>query len=454
MKITTIPALTSTPTLVTETIASNDSNLSNYLCSTFDMSINYSGTGNTGNICLDDILITDDGIQTYFDPSVTFTINSSSGTSGPLTIGPLTIGTSNNGNIAWYAPVSSAQGGSITFTNGSPTVTISSGSFGTYPYGVNAGNWIRSANDDPSSWYEVKTVNNSTSITLYSNYAGTTNTSSFYVQDGYYYACKANVTQYVQAFSDNALPTSSGNGNGTYTVSNLYSGTHSQENDAPTSTNPEGMLGDSAYAGWSLVIVYSDSSTLGHQLYLYDEFQSVPNHGSGGGPEVINEKLSGFVVPGQVAGDSSSSDVAKLTCFVGEGDADSGHSGDYVAYDNTTVTPNVLTELWDGITCYDNTGSGYDTPTGNSDGGSAPYNVWNSSWIDQATMKPANVPGVDIDTFHIEWGERLIATNQTSATIQLSTNGDGYVLVYMIAAFRSSVTSGGAISYLITREPN
>jgi Tfp pilus assembly protein PilX len=438
----TMPALTSTPTLVKEQITSNGS-LNQYLCSSFDMSIKYSGSY---NICLDDILITDDGITSHYDPSVTFSVTNSSNQTQSETVptGGL------NPLVAWSAPVSSARGTSITFTNGSTTVTGSG--FTTNPTttttgSVIQGNYIRSANDDPgntSSWYKVASVDSSTSLTLSTAYTGTTNTSTYYVQDGYYYACKADVTGFVQANSNKVNSLLTGNGNGTYTVSNVFGNTESEQYCYP-SMWPD--LGDSAYAGWSLVIVYSDSSTLGHQLYLYDEFESVPNQGPGGTPYVINETLSGFIVPGELPNETSSSDVAKMTAFVGEGDV--GLTNDYVAYVDSGGN---LHYLWDGINCNDNTGSGYNTLTGNN--GSAPYNVWNSSWIDQATMQPANVPGVDIDTFHIKWGENLITTNQTSATIQLSTNGDGYVLVYMIMSFRSSVTSGGPISYLITREPN
>jgi hypothetical protein len=68
-------------------------------------------------------------------------------------------------------------------------------------------------------------------------------------------------------------------------------------------------------------------------------------------------------------------------------------------------------------------------------------------------MQPATVAGVDIDTFHITWAQSIINTNDTSAQMTLTTNGDGYVLVYMVMSFRSLVTNGGSISYLITRKP-
>ena len=418
---------TSTPTSTWAQVTYTISGPSQYLCSAFNMSISHSGSG---NVDLDDILITNNSITTYYPPSVNLTITNTSGIgSGSQTVFPI------DQNNEWSAPVSSPRSTQVKFTQG---LNIVNGSG--FTTNVIAGNYIRSANDSASSWYLVTSVNSDTQLTLNSSYTGATNTSSYYIQDGYYYACKADVTSLVREYSNKISPDPYGNGIGTYTVSNLFGSTESAQYVWPD-------LGDSAYVGWSLVIIYSDALTLGHQLYLYDFPESVPANGPNGSPYVINQTLSGFIVPPKLSStESESSDVAELTCFVGEGDV--GLTGDYVAY----IDSNGTHYLWDGINCTDNTGSGYDTLTGNSD--SSPLNVWNSAWIDQATMEPALVPGVDIDTFHIEWGENLIKANQTSATIQLSTDFDGYVLVYEIMAFRSSVTSGGPISYLITRGPN
>lgn len=410
-----------------------------YLSSNFNMLITHTGSG---TVYLDDISIVDNTITTNYDPSVIFSITNSSNNTITNTVTP----TGPTG-IASASPVSSGRTGTLTFTQGSATVSGTVNNPNVTPNGVIIGNYIRSNNDsnnNPNSWYQVMAVT-ANSITISPSYLGTSNTSSYYVQDGYYYACKADVTNLVQQDSNIVSGATSGNGNAAYAVSRLFGSTQSAMYPTSTSTNPSGLNGDAAYAGWSLVIVYADASTLGHQLYLYDFETSVPSQNNGN-PYVINETLNGFIVPHPLPADTSSSDVAKLTCFVGEGDV--GITGDYLAYVDSGGGEH---PLWDGINCASNTGSGYNTVTGNSS--SSPYNVWNSSFIDQATMQPSTVAGVDIDTFHIKWGENLIQTNDTSADIRLSTNGDGYVLVYMIMSFRSLVTNGGSISYLITRKP-
>jgi hypothetical protein len=56
---------------------------------------------------------------------------------------------------------------------------------------------------------------------------------------------------------------------------------------------------------------------------------------------------------------------------------------------------------------------------------------------------------VDIKTFVILWESGLLQPGATSAHIDLPTQTDQWNFVYMILSFRSSVTSGGTISYLI-----
>jgi len=74
----------------------------------------------------------------------------------------------------------------------------------------------------------------------------------------------------------------------------------------------------SAYAGWSLVIIYSDASTLGHQLYLYDEFQSIANSTA---TLAVNVPItiSGFITPQKIATEPSTADAVKFTVFVEKG---------------------------------------------------------------------------------------------------------------------------------------
>ena len=408
----------------------------------FNMQISNTGISSTF-INLDDILVVNNNITTNYDPSVTFTITTSYPT-GPNNTITNTVTPTMPSGITWSCPCSSGRSGTVTFTKGSTNVTATGTNFGSYPGGVIVNNYIRSNSDDPTvagSWYKVATINSSISLTLSSPYTGTTNTSSYYVQDGYYYACKADVTHLVQQGS-NIISGASGNGNAAYTVSNLFGSTQSAmypttaSTNPSTSTNPLGLNADAGFAGWSLIIVYADASTLGHQLYLYDFEASVPSQNNGN-PYVINETVNGFIVPHPLPGETSSDDVAKLTCFVGEGDVGISIPAGSTIGDNVACNG---TLLWDGITCTNNTVAN-------------PQNVWNSSFIDQATMQPATVAGVDIDTFHITWAQSIINTNDTSAQMTLTTNGDGYVLVYMVMSFRSLVTNGGSISYLITRKP-
>jgi len=434
--------------IINGTTLSNGVNYAPYLSSSFKMDLIHSGSGLT-SVNLDDILVADDGMAAlanpiHYDPAVTLSITNAANNTLTSNVSPTGVA-----DLHQSYPVSSARNGTITFTNNSNGTATVTGNGTTFESDVIAGNYIRS-NNDTNTWYYVTNVNSDTSLTVSTQYTGSNNSqATYYVQDGYYYACKADVTRLVQQGSTIVAPATSGNGNGTYTVTNLYGSTNSAQYFTPLQYNPSGLIANSSYAGWSLVIVYADASTLGHQLYLYDEFTSVPNK-DGNNPFVINENLSGFIVPGKLPSEISNTnaDVAKLTIFAGEGDV--GLTGDFVAYVNSA---NQTTELWDGITVTGSNTGGATYNTLGANGGGTENNVWNGSFIDQATMQPSAVPGIDIDTFHIKWGDNLIHTNDTSANIELSTNGDGYVLVYMIMSFRSLVTNGGSISYLITRKP-
>ena len=80
------------------------------------------------------------------------------------------------------------------------------------------------------------------------------------------------------------------------------------------------------------------------------------------------------------------------------------------------------------------------TCLGNSQG--SPYNVWNGYSTEYPTALEA---GIDIDTFHIKWTDNQIQEGDTSAQINLHAYGDGYVLMYKIISFRSTVKTGGAL---------
>jgi hypothetical protein len=240
------------------------------------------------------------------------------------------------------------------------------------------------------------------------------------VFDGYYYACKKDVTDIVRDYSTGANlaanPQLFGNGTGNYTISDLSADTHCVQHP--------GEICTSAYAGWSLVVVYSDASTFGHQLYLFDNFQSISNTSG----DNITE-ISGFIVPQRIAGESTSADAARLTVFVGEGDKQL--HPDHVGLIDQNGTEHLL---WDGVTDDSN------------DTQASPNDAFNSE------SPGITAPGVDIDTFHIKWSDNIVNQGDTQADINIYTNGDGLVSIYVIASFRSSITTGGSVSYLISRK--
>jgi hypothetical protein len=268
--------------------------------------------------------------------------------------------------------------------------------------------------------------------------------------DGYTYSCYKDVTELVRWELQRENPTAPNiSGNAIYDVGPATGCT----------------LGDidheKSYAGWSLVIIYSSPETLGHQLYLYDKFTFNPWTDSGGGWGADDDHggdidptgntngpggtITGFLVPQPVVGDVN---AAKMTCFVGEGDI--GYSGDFVAlnapqqyWSNPWSIPDGNpSKLWDGITLGNEpNGSGQNLPNT----AAQPDNVWNSS-----SQSGTTYPGVDIKTFNITWASGLVQPGDTSARIDLPTWQDSWDMVYIIFSFRSSITTGGAISYLIS----
>jgi hypothetical protein len=212
---------------------------------------------------------------------------------------------------------------------------------------------------------------------------------------GYSYSSFKDVTELVLTFA--ADP----NGNGTYTVGSV---------DADWDCDDEW-----AYAGWSLILIYSSAETQGHQLYLYDDFLykdhddtflDFDQDGEEGGI------VSGFLVPDPITGEIN---AAQLTCFVGEGD--DYYNGDYLALNGT--------KLWDGTEA------------------ESLNDVWNGQSLGMSA------DGVDVDTFYVTWASDLLEPGDTSAQIDLWTDVDIWNLVYMIVSFRSETTGGGTITYLI-----
>ena len=173
-----------------------------------------------------------------------------------------------------------------------------------------------------------------------------------------------------------------------------------------------------AYAGWSLIVIYTSPATAGHQLYLYDTFLYC-NHDTNldfDGDEEPGGILSGFLVPDPIIGEVN---AATMTCFVTEGD--DYYNGDYIALNGT--------KLWDR------------TEAESLD------DVWNGQSIGMTA------DGVDVDTFEITWASGLLETGDTSAQIDIQTYTDIWNLVYIILSFRSEITTSDAISYTISYVP-
>ena len=214
---------------------------------------------------------------------------------------------------------------------------------------------------------------------------------------GYSYASFKDVTDLVRAFSAEG-DGGKHPGNGTYTVGEV---------DAD-------IEDEWAYAGWSLLIIYTSPETEGHQLYLYDQFlycthDTNLDFDSDGAPGGL---LSGFLVPNPIAGETN---AATMTAFVTEGD--DYYNGDYIALNGT--------KLWD------------DTEAESLN------DVWNGQSIGMTA------DGVDVDTFYITWASGLLETGDSSAQIDIVTDIDIWNLVYIILSFRSEVNTSEAISYSI-----
>jgi hypothetical protein len=258
-------------------------------------------------------------------------------------------------------------------------------------------------------------------------YSGTLTADKFWILGDaatgeYSYSCKKDVSALVEQYcleGDDDNPT----GNGQYTVGSV---------DADTGTYW-------AYAGWSLIIVYSCPETAGRQLFLFDRFDfgetnvslDFDFNGEPGGD------ISGFIIPERI---DDEPEAAKLTCFVGDGD--NAYHDDFIALNAPEMyrsspgsIPNSY-KLWDGIT------TSYNTAV-------APNNAWNSKFKVGETGSSA-IDGIDIDTFHITWDSGLLHADDTEAHIDIYSNYENYNLIYLILSVRSKVTIGGTVHYLIT----
>ncbi len=254
---------------------------------------------------------------------------------------------------------------------------------------------------------------------------------------GWSYSCFADVTnQVVDFFKGQGVPFY---GNGTYTVGHwdvspnyqsttyryaLYNWTANHQNETvagytryPLGSPRDGNERDSGYendgdqdewshAGWSVIIIYSSPSTLGHHLYLFDEFRHCIQYGT----LVFN--IRGFLAPDDVATDPQ---AARMTAFVTEGDYH--YSGDYFRVNGYNLSDGYyVNNVWNGIS--------------------------NVLGQDATTHE-----GVDIDTFTAGGG--IINPGDTEAEIRMPTNTDVWNLVYIILSFRSEITVGGVIDFRV-----
>jgi len=252
-----------------------------------------------------------------------------------------------------------------------------------------------------------------------------------FVEETWSYGCFADVTPLVKGFI--AAGEIDSNGAGEYTLGHAvieprpgyptysfpFYGT-GEETGYPLGTpaTKPGWWWESryeyAYAGWSLIVIYTSPETKGHQLYIYGvqtgDFTFIG--GGGWGLDELEIPISGFLAPDDTSG-------SRLTCFVGEGDSHYGCSPGEDTY--LEVNDNRLSDDPLNPEC----------------------NVWNSY---SNALDDPSINGIDIDTFDMS---AYIAPGDTKADVTVGSEFEIYNVVYIILSFRSDITTGGTVSYLI-----
>ena len=193
------------------------------------------------------------------------------------------------------------------------------------------------------------------------------------------YACFAEITNLL----------SPSNPNGTYTVANVIS-----------SEGSNGGTGLSA--GWSLFIVYEDSSLPTKAISTFNGFTA---RAQGGGPN--NTVINGFttIPTGPVQ--------ARFAFAALEGDY--GYTGDYLQINGSKITPPTRPRQ------------------GNSDNFfNSSINSLGASFTDRVPNS-TNTLGFDTGVIDIDPSANIIKNNDTSATITLATNSD--IFIYYFTAF-------------------
>jgi len=231
---------------------------------------------------------------------------------------------------------------------------------------------------------------------------------------GFSYACCRNVSSLVKKY-----PIVEGEehhtGNATYKVGEVKADTRAQV----------------SYAGWSLIIVYMSPQSAGHYLYLYDvfSFNSQYTNLDFDGDGEPGGYIGGFTIPEPIKdkyGVPRESIAARLTAFVGEGDA----------WLYSTGKPNTdcirITGQQSGISKY------------LSNPASPNYNVWNS-----ASYPGTSQVGIDIDTFEIPWTDGILIPGDTKVKLDMFSGQDAWNLIYFILSVRSETVVGGTSHYII-----
>jgi uncharacterized repeat protein (TIGR01451 family) len=179
-----------------------------------------------------------------------------------------------------------------------------------------------------------------------------------------------------QGFKD-VTPLVSGAGNGVYTVANIQAGT-----------------GQDRYAGWALVIAYSNPSEPMHSLRVYDGFGVVKD-----GDTRVDIAATGFTTP---------------------------HNGTVGATIGTVVYEGDRGLTGDSLQVSDNNGASFSTM---SDAVNPADNFFNSTVSETGAIVSGRTPGydnlmgVDIDRFD---ASGKLGNDKSAATLRLTTGGETF----------------------------
>ena len=298
-------------------------------------------------------------------------------------------GTSSRNNNSFDMRWLDVDSDSSTFTSSSATLSVPTGSrvlfAGLYWTGLNrkgeaisGANGFKAVPQDPPSVASIGTVKLKTpgaaGYTSVTAAGADVNTASIAVGGGY--GAFADVTSIVTAA-----------GAGTYTVADVQTGT-----------------GGNSYAGWSLVVAYSDSDEPLRNLSVFDGLQVVS------GTQQIDIPLSGFKTP--------SSGPVNTTVGVVAAEGDAGATGDYL-----TVNERLLT---DAVHPANNTENSTIANRGSQ------VTTKNPDW--------RNNLGYDASLFS---ADGFLPNSASSAIFRAKTNGDTYApqaITFATELFSPNVT--------------